>query len=225
MRWRRPGSPYGSSRRPPVPELIPAICQDAATRRVLMLAWMNDEARRLTVETGEVHFWSRSRRRIWKKGESSGNVLRLVELREDCDADALLVLVRPTGPVCHTGTDTCWDQPNDQGFARLEKLWDVIAERARTLPDGSYTTRLIREGPDLPGRKLVEEATETLLAAKEHAAGIAGDRRLAEEIADTLYHLLVLAAERAITPGQVLDVLDDRAGRVHRPGSEGAGGR
>ncbi len=205
-----------------MPELIPAVCQDADTRRVLMLAWMDEEARRLTLETREVHFWSRSRGRIWKKGESSGNVLRLVEIREDCDTDALLVLVKPTGPVCHTGADTCWDQPNDQGFSRLEDLWSVIEERARTMPDGSYTTRLIREGPDLPGRKLVEEATETLLAAKDHAAGIADDRRLAEEIADTVYHLLVLAAERGIAPRQVLDVLDGRAGRVHRPGSEGA---
>lgn len=205
-----------------MPELIPAIIQDAATRRVLMLAWMDDEARRLTLDTGEVHFWSRSRRRIWKKGESSGNVLRLVEIREDCDADALLVLVHPTGPTCHTGRDTCWDQANDEGFARLEGLWAVISERARLMPEGSYTTRLLEAGPDLPARKLVEEATEALIAAREHASGEADGRRVAEELADTIYHLLVLAADRDVTPGQVLDVLDERAGRAHRPGSEGA---
>jgi phosphoribosyl-ATP pyrophosphohydrolase/phosphoribosyl-AMP cyclohydrolase len=205
-----------------VPELVPAIVQDAATRRVLMLAWMDDEARRLTLETGEVHFWSRSRERIWRKGESSGNVLRLVEIREDCDGDALLVLAHPTGPTCHTGTDTCWDQPNDQGFARLEALWSVIAERARLLPDGSYTTRLLEGGPDLPARKVVEEATEVLLAAKDHAAGAADERRVAEEVADTIYHLLVVAADRGVSPAAILDVLDERSGRAHRPGSAGA---
>jgi phosphoribosyl-ATP pyrophosphohydrolase/phosphoribosyl-AMP cyclohydrolase len=191
-------------------ELIPAIVQDADTRRVLMLGWMNDEARRLTEETGLVHFWSRSRERLWRKGETSGNLLRLVELRTDCDGDALLVLARPDGPTCHTGADTCWDQANDAGFARLERLWAVIEQRAGHRPPGSYTTRLLEGGPDLTGRKVVEEATEVLMAAKDHATGSADDRRLAEELADLVYHLLVVAAERSLSPGTVLDVLADR---------------
>ncbi|MFO7548584.1 MAG: bifunctional phosphoribosyl-AMP cyclohydrolase/phosphoribosyl-ATP diphosphatase HisIE [Acidimicrobiia bacterium] len=193
-------------------DLIPAIVQDADSRRVLMLGWMDGEARRRTEETGEVHFFSRSRGRLWKKGETSGNVLGLVEIREDCDADALLVLARPAGPVCHTGADTCWNLPNDQGFARLERLWEVIEERKATRPDNSYTARLLAGGPDLPARKLVEEAAEVLVAAKDHAVGAAGDRRVAEEAADVLYHLLVLLADRGIDPALVLDLLDDRAG-------------
>lgn len=193
-------------------ELIPAIVQDADTRRVLMMAWMNEEARRLTEETGYVHFWSRSRRELWKKGETSGNLLRLVEIRSDCDGDTLLVLARPDGPACHTGADTCWDQPNDAGFARLEGLWALIDQRATDMPAGSYTTRLIDEGPDLPARKVTEEAVEVLMAVKDHAAGVADDRRLGEELADLLYHLLVVIRERNIDPRLVLDELRRREG-------------
>jgi phosphoribosyl-AMP cyclohydrolase / phosphoribosyl-ATP pyrophosphohydrolase len=191
-------------------DLIPAIVQDVDTRRVLMLAWMNPQARRLTEETGLVHFWSRSRQRLWQKGEESGNVLRLVEIRSDCDDDTLLVIARPTGPVCHTGSDTCWDQPIDAGFARLEPLWSVIDQRGAERPEGSYTTTLFEKGPDLPARKVVEEATEVLMAAKDHANGVADDRRLADEMADLTYHLLVLIRERGLTPSAILDVLADR---------------
>lgn len=191
-------------------DLIPAIVQDVDTRRVLMLAWMNPQARRLTEETGLVHFWSRSRQRLWQKGEESGNVLRLVEIRSDCDDDTLLVIARPTGPVCHTGSDTCWDQPIDAGFARLERLWSVIDQRAAERPEGSYTTTLFEKGPDLPARKVVEEATEVLMAAKDHANGVAEDRRLADEMADLTYHLLVLIRERGLKPSAILDVLADR---------------
>jgi phosphoribosyl-ATP pyrophosphohydrolase/phosphoribosyl-AMP cyclohydrolase len=205
-----------------MPELTPAIVQDVDTRRVLMMAWMDAEARRLTVETGDVHFWSRSRSRLWRKGETSGNVLRLVEIREDCDNDTLLVLARPAGPACHTGSDTCWDQTQDAGFARLEDLWAVIEARHQEMPEGSYTTRLFREGPELPARKVVEEAGEVAEAAVGHASGASDDGRLAEEAADLIYHLLVLCAERNLQPGRVFDVLEDRAGRAHRPGSEGA---
>ena len=137
-------------------DLIPAIVQDVDTRRVLMMGWMDPEARSLTQTTGYVHFWSRSRERLWKKGETSGNVLEALEIREDCDRDALLVTARPTGPTCHTGSDTCWDQARDAGFSRLEVLWDVIQGRVEAMPEGSYTTRLIREGPALPAAKLVE---------------------------------------------------------------------
>lgn len=190
--------------------LIPAIVQDPETRRVLMMAWMNPEARRLTEETGFVHFWSRSRQKLWKKGEESGNVLSLVEIRSDCDDDTLLVLARPAGPTCHTGADTCWNEPHDAGFARLERLWAVIGQRAAERPEGSYTTRLLDEGPDLPARKVVEEATEVLMAAKDHVHGVADDHRLAEEMADLLYHLLVLIRERGLEPAAVLDVLAER---------------
>jgi phosphoribosyl-AMP cyclohydrolase / phosphoribosyl-ATP pyrophosphohydrolase len=191
-------------------DLIPAIVQDVDTRRVLMLAWMNPESRRLTEDTGLVHFWSRSRQRLWQKGEESGNVLRLVEIRSDCDDDALLVIARPAGPTCHTGADTCWDQTVDAGFARLERLWSVIDQRATDRPEGSYTTTLFEKGPDLPARKIVEEATEVLMAAKDHANGVADDHRLAEEMADLTYHLLVLIRERGLEPAAVLDVLAER---------------
>ncbi len=191
-------------------DLIPAIVQDADTRRVLMLAWMNPESRRLTEDTGLVHFWSRSRQRLWQKGEESGNVLRLVEIRSDCDDDALLVIARPAGPTCHTGADTCWDESVDAGFARLERLWSVIDQRAIDRPEGSYTTTLFAKGPDLPARKVVEEATEVLMAAKDHANGVADDHRLAEEMADLTYHLLVLIRERGLEPAAVLDVLAER---------------
>ena len=190
--------------------LVPAIVQDVDTRRVLMMAWMNDEARRLTIETGFVHFWSRSRQELWKKGETSGNLLRFVEMRSDCDDDALLVLVSPTGPACHTGADTCWDQRNDVGFAQLETLWATVDQRAIDMPDGSYTTRLIDEGPDLPARKVAEEAVEVLMAAKDHANGAVDDQRVAEEIADLLYHLLVVVRERHIDPRLVLEELRRR---------------
>lgn len=191
-------------------ELTPAIVQDADTRQVLMMAWMNDEALRLTEETGYVHFWSRSRQQLWKKGETSGNLLRLVDIRSDCDDDTLLVLARPTGPACHTGADTCWNQRNDVGFAQLESLWSTIDQRATDLPAGSYTTRLIDEGPDLPVRKVTEEAVEVLMAVKDHASGDADDQRVAEEVADLLYHLLVVVRERNIDPALVLDELRRR---------------
>jgi phosphoribosyl-ATP pyrophosphohydrolase/phosphoribosyl-AMP cyclohydrolase len=192
-------------------DLIPAIVQDADTRRVLMLAWMNGEARRLTEETGQVHFWSRSRQSLWRKGETSGNHLDLVEIRADCDGDALLVIARPAGAVCHTGADTCWDQSNDAGFARLESLWATIDERADLRPDGSYTAGLLAGGPDLPARKVVEEATEVLIAAKDLAAGAGDRRRLAEELADLTYHMLVVVRERGLVPSDVFDVLAERA--------------
>lgn len=194
------------------PTLIPAIIQDADTRRVLMLAYMNDDALRLTHETGFVHFWSRSRNELWKKGETSGNVLQVVDLRTDCDEDTILVLARPAGPVCHTGSATCFDDdPPEAGFARLEALWDVIRRRDRERPAGSYTVALLEGGPDMAGRKVAEEAIEVLMAAKDHAGGLAENRRVAEEMADLVYHLLVLATERGIDAAEIMDVLSDRA--------------
>ena len=199
--------------------LVPAIVQDADTRRVLMLGYMNAAALERTLDSGEVWFWSRSRSELWHKGATSGNRLRLVDISVDCDADALLVSARPLGPTCHRGTVSCFDDEtgSDQGTARLERLWQVITERRDTMPEGSYTASLLAAEPDATGRKVTEEATEVLLAAKDHAVGAADDVRLAEEAADLLYHLLVLLAGRGVGLGDVLDVLDVRAGRSPRP--------
>jgi phosphoribosyl-ATP pyrophosphohydrolase/phosphoribosyl-AMP cyclohydrolase len=208
--------------------LVPAIVQDATDGRVLMLAWMDAEALAATIATGEVHFHSRSRGRLWRKGETSGNVLRLVDMAADCDADALLVSVDPIGPTCHRGTRSCFDPeggsgvPSPQGFAWLETLWSVVASRAVERPAGSYTTALLDGGVDAVARKVTEEATEVLLAAKDDAAAEAsgtgdGDRdrdrtrgALAGEAADLVYHALVLLAERGVAPAAVVDVLRER---------------
>ncbi len=195
--------------------LVAGIVQDADTGQVLMLGWLSPESLRLTRETGNVHFWSRSRRRLWMKGETSGNTLHLVDLAADCDGDALLLRVRPAGPACHTGTTSCFDDGPGrrlQGFAGLEALWDVIAARAAARPAGSYTTTLLDGGVDVAGRKVTEEATEVLLAAKDHETGNATDARLAEEAADLVYHLLVLLAERGVAPSSVMGELRRRAG-------------
>jgi phosphoribosyl-ATP pyrophosphohydrolase/phosphoribosyl-AMP cyclohydrolase len=191
--------------------LVPAVVQDAADGRVLMVAYMDREALSTTLQTGEVHFHSRSRGRLWKKGETSGNVLRLVSLAADCDADALLVAVDPVGPTCHRGTRSCFDpdgapaEGETQGFAWLETLWSTIASRAAQRPPGSYTTTLLEGGVDVAGRKVTEEATEVLLAAKNDD----GDA-LAEETADLLYHALVLLAERRVEPARVVGALRAR---------------
>lgn len=190
--------------------LVAAVVQDAETARVLMLGWMNREALERTRRSGRVTFWSRSRQELWEKGETSGNWLEVVSVEPDCDGDALLVEVIPHGPTCHTGSATCWGDKPVAGFAGLDRLWDTISERVAQRPRGSYTTRLLEQGPDGPGRKLVEESTELLLAAKDHAAGAADDGRVAEEAADLLYHLLVVLAERDVDPAEVLSVLAAR---------------
>jgi len=208
--------------------LVPAIVQDAFDGRVLMVAYMDAQALTATLATGEVHFHSRSRARLWRKGETSGNVLRLVDLALDCDGDAILVSVEPAGPTCHRSTRSCFDPDGtvaapvgdafrSQGFAWLEALWATIADRVASRPTGSYTARLLEGGVDAVGRKVTEEATEVLLAAKDDAtAETAGRDRevtraaLAGEAADLLYHALVLLAERGLPPAQVLAVLRDR---------------
>lgn len=213
--------------------LVAGVVQDVADGRVLMVGWLDAEALAATLATGEVHFHSRSRGRLWRKGETSGNVLRLRSLAVDCDADALLLGVEPVGPTCHRGERSCFDAPGtaadsapagtesgDQGFAWLESLWLTIAARAADRPAGSYTARLLDGGVDLAGRKVAEEATEVLLAAKndETAERTGGDRTetghlLAGEAADLAYHALVLLAERGMTPADVLAVLRERHGR------------
>jgi phosphoribosyl-ATP pyrophosphohydrolase/phosphoribosyl-AMP cyclohydrolase len=203
--------------------LAPAIVQDAADGRVLMLAWMDAESLEATIATGEVHFHSRSRGRLWRKGETSGNVLRLVELAADCDNDTLLVTVEPVGPTCHRGTRSCFDpdgapaKGTAQGFAWLETLWTTIASRAAARPEGSYTASLLAGGVDAVARKVTEEATEVLIAAKDDAWAEAtgADRAptgeaLAGEAADLLYHTLVLLAERGLDPATALNTLRER---------------
>jgi phosphoribosyl-ATP pyrophosphohydrolase/phosphoribosyl-AMP cyclohydrolase len=203
--------------------LVPAVVQDALDGRVLMVAYMDREALDATLATGEVHFHSRSRSELWRKGETSGNVLRLRGIAADCDGDALLISADPVGPTCHRGTRSCFDpegtlRPRGEGFLWLETLWATIEERASARPAGSYTARLLNGGVDAVGRKVTEEATELLIAAKNAAAVAPGDQaaradrtdELAGEAADLLYHELVLLAERGLAPREVLEVLRAR---------------
>ena len=184
-------------------ELRPAIVQDAASGRVLMLAWMDDEAERLTRETGEAWFWSRSRERLWRKGETSGNTLAVEELRDDCDGDALLVRVRPAGPACHTGSVSCF----------APALWRTIAERALERPSGSYTVELLDAGVGACARKVGEEAVELAVAALDET-----DERVVEEAADLVYHLYVLLAARGLDVSALEEALARRASPTPRPG-------
>ena len=177
------------------PELRAAIIQDAASGSVLMLAWIDDEALRLTRESGQAHFFSRSRNRLWRKGETSGNTLEVEELREDCDADAILLRVRPAGPVCHTGSRSC--------FAPW--LWRLVAERAATRPEGSYVTALLEHGPAAAARKVGEEGLEAALAGAGES-----DERVISELADLWFHSYVLLAARGLDPGDVEGELERR---------------
>ena len=191
--------------------LVPAIVQHSATGEVLMLGYMSADSLALTIDQGLVTFWSRSRQELWRKGDTSGNQLRFESVAADCDGDALLVSATPTGPTCHTGAPSCFAAaPRQQGFRRLEALWDVVAERAAARPEGSYTAELVAAGVNATTRKVAEEATEVVLAAKDHAAGLDGGE-LAEEVADLIYHLLVVLAERGENPAAFLDALERRA--------------
>lgn len=198
--------------------LIPVIVQDADTRDVLMLGYASEVSLEATAATGRMTFWSRSRGALWEKGETSGNSMNVVDLRLDCDGDTLLVRVNPTGPVCHTGSRTCFepvDAPVDETAppgAMLGQLWGMITSRASDRPPGSYTTTLLDGGVDECSRKVTEEATEVLIAAKDHAAGTGSSDRLIEESADLVYHLLVLLAERGIGLEEVEAELRRRAG-------------
>jgi phosphoribosyl-AMP cyclohydrolase / phosphoribosyl-ATP pyrophosphohydrolase len=187
-------------------ELLPCIVQDARTGEVLTLAYMNDEALERTRSTGEMWFWSRSRQELWHKGATSGNVQRLKELRFDCDQDAILALVEPAGPACHTGERTCFhngelDPVAGEALAALER---TIAERRVAAPAESYTARLLADR-ELVGQKVREEAEEVARAAREEP-----DERVAEEAADVLYHLAVLLAERGMELSDAYEVLNGR---------------
>lgn len=198
--------------------LVTGVAQDVADGRVLMVGHLDAEALEATVSSGEVHFHSRSRDRLWRKGETSGHVLRLVSMAVDCDGDALLLTVDPVGPTCHRDVRSCFDADDapaeraTQGFAWLEALWSTVASRAAARPAGSYTTSLLDGGVDATGRKVTEEATEVLMAAKDDAVASSSETRtaLAGETADLLYHALVLLAERDLPPSEVIATLRER---------------
>ncbi len=204
--------------------LVPCVIQDSRTGEVLTLAYMNEEALELTLETGEVHLFSRSRREIWHKGVSSGNVQRLRQIRYDCDADALVALVEPAGPACHTGERSCFyrdlegtadpapDAPPAPGepapvpYEALAALERTLTERARERPEGSYTVELLDDPPRI-GSKLKEEAGEVVKAAASES-----EERVAEEAGDVVYHLSVLLLSRGVSMAEVLQVLNGRRG-------------
>ena len=184
--------------------LLPAIVQDADTLRVLMLGYMSREALQATLASGHVTFFSRSKQRLWMKGESSGDVLDLVRLEVDCDADTLLVQARPAGPTCHLGRASCFPQAPADGLAELDA---VIAQRAQELPEGSYTTRLFEGGIRRIAQKVGEEGVETALAAVAE-----DDDALLGEASDLLFHLLVLLRARGLSLADALQVLETRRG-------------
>jgi phosphoribosyl-ATP pyrophosphohydrolase/phosphoribosyl-AMP cyclohydrolase len=204
--------------------LIPAIVQDARTRRVLTLAYMNAESLRKTIETGETWFWSRSRSSLWHKGETSGNTQRVVDLALDCDSDALSVLVVPDGPACHTGAESCFYNEiqhagpfeaaaGAQSLAEvLESLYALVEARKRERPAGSYTTYLFDQGLDKILKKVGEESAETIIAAKND------DRvALVKESSDLLYHLVVLLVEQGLSLEEVRDELVSRSKKEKAP--------
>lgn len=186
--------------------LVPAIIQDATTKNVLMLGFMNEEAYQKTIETRHVTFWSRTRQALWTKGETSGHFLNLVSMQIDCDNDTLLVKANPIGPTCHTGTDTCWGEENDMNpLLFLTELQDFINKRKEEMPEGSYTTKLFRDGVNKIAQKVGEEALETVIEAtngtKDH---------LIYEASDLLYHLLVLLTEKGLRIEEVAAELQKR---------------
>ena len=192
--------------------LVPAIVQDARTKTVLMLGYMNEEALRVTQESGKVTFWSRSRQELWTKGATSGNYLNLVELRADCDNDAILVKAIPDGPTCHKGTDTCWgeaNEGNDNPLLFLSELQDFIEKRHEEMPEGSYTTSLFRDGLNRMAQKVGEEALELVIEACNGS-----NERMIYEGSDMLYHLIVLLTSKGLRIEDMAAELRER----HNPG-------
>lgn len=184
--------------------LVPAIVQDAVTREVLTLAYMNRESLARTLETNQTWFWSRSRNELWHKGETSGNTQEVVNLALDCDADAIIVLVKPAGPACHTGAVSCFDTGRQSPAlgVLLDELYELIQSRERERPAGSYTTYLFAEGLDKILKKVGEESAETIIAAKND-----DDARLTSETADLVYHLLVLLVARGVSLNDIAQEL------------------
>ncbi len=185
--------------------LVPAIIQDAKTKNVLMLGFMNKEAYHKTIETGKVTFWSRTRNCLWTKGETSGNYLNLVSIQNDCDNDTLLVKVNPIGPTCHTGTDTCWGETNDaHPLLFLSELQDFIEKRHEEMPEGSYTTKLFKDGVNKMAQKVGEEALETVIEATNGT-----NDKLVYEASDMMYHLIVLLTSKGLR-------IEDIAQELHK---------
>lgn len=185
--------------------LIPVIAHDRASGDILMVAYANELALAKTAETGIAHFWSRSRGKLWMKGETSGHVLKVAAAHTDCDRDVLVVVVDPVGPACHNGTRTCFGDEAMTSAGVLAELERVVAERGAASPETSYTARLLAKGLDATLKKIGEEATEVVIAAKGESA-----ERLAEESADLLYHLMVVLAQRKVPMADVLEVLRRR---------------
>ena len=186
--------------------LVPAIIQDAQTKNVLMLGYMNQEALDKTLETKKVTFWSRSRNCLWTKGETSGNFLHMVDIKIDCDNDTLLVKANPDGPTCHTGTDTCWGEVNEQdSLLFLTELQDFINRRHDEMPEGSYTTKLFKDGINKIAQKVGEEALETVIEATNGTS-----EHLVYEASDLLYHLVVMLASKGLRIEQVAEELHKR---------------
>lgn len=190
--------------------LVPAIIQDASTKKVLMLGYMNKEAYEKTVQSGLVTFWSRSRQCLWTKGETSGNLLHVVDIKVDCDQDTLLIQANPDGPTCHTGTGTCWGEDNaSHPLMFLSELSDFIEKRHREMPEGSYTTSLFRDGLNRMAQKVGEEALELVIEATNGT-----NDRLIYEGSDMLYHLIVLLTSKGLRIEDMAAELMER----HNPG-------
>lgn len=185
--------------------LIPAIIQDDLTRKVLMLGYMNEESLKITRETGLVTFFSRTRDTLWTKGETSGNSLRVKKIIADCDRDTLLIMARPDGPVCHDGPDTCFNEINQTDLVYLDFLQDIIKDRKRSLPEGSYTAKLFTKGTAKIAQKVGEEAVELVIEAMK-----SDDDAFLNESADLIYHLIVLLVDRGFTLQDVAKVLASR---------------
>ena len=185
--------------------MVPAIIQDAGTLKVLMLGFMNSEAYEKTKKEGRVTFFSRTKNRLWTKGEESGNFLNVIEILEDCDNDTLLIKANPAGPVCHTGADTCFSEANDSGISFLRQLQDLVAQRKKDLPEGSYTTKLFNAGINKIAQKVGEEAVELVIESKDN-----NDDLFLNEAADLTYHLLVLLTEKGFDLADVVKILEQR---------------
>jgi len=185
--------------------LLPAIIQDSITKTVLMLGYMNKEAFQKTKETEQVTFYSRSKKRIWVKGEESGNFLKLVKIKVDCDKDAILITANPQGPTCHTGTDSCWGEINQSHYGFLTELEEIITERKKTNDDNSYVASLFREGINKIAQKVGEEAVETVIEAKDENSEL-----FLNESADLLFHFLILLKAKGFSLNDVEAVLKNR---------------
>lgn len=185
--------------------LVPAIIQDDKTLKVLMLGFMNEEAYNKTVESGKVTFWSRTKNRLWTKGETSGNFLNVVSIEADCDNDTLLIKANPVGPVCHTGADTCWNEKNDNPIMFLSELQRFIEKRHSEMPEGSYTTSLFQAGCSRMAQKVGEEAIESVIEAMS-----GNNERLVYEVSDLFYHLIVLLTSKGLSIEDVAKELQER---------------